>query len=295
MLTIEEMKQRKIQHGYTNTQLSEISGIPVGTINKIFSGQTRQPRRETLLALNRVLEHPSFSYPPISGASEQPSFSYPPISDTSGVFMLRDSAAMVGSSQPAPAGAFDGDWFPGKRQGEYTVDDYLQLPDDKRVELIDGYFYDMAAPRARHQLIVGEIHASLLYQIRQADGSCQVFLSPFDVVLGEDNKTIVQPDVLIICDPSILTEERAYGAPDFVLEVISPSTGMKDYLVKGMKYLQSGVREYWIIDPFKSILLIYYYEKMLPPEILPLKGKVGLRIFDGRIVIDLDEMVKYCM
>ncbi len=128
MLTIEEMKNRKIQYGYTNTLVSELSGVPVGTVNKIFSGETKQPRRETLLALDRVLGGDPVAY-----------------SSTS--FMLRDSSppgsgyrVRPGFSTAAPGGACDGVEIPGKKPGEYTIDDYLALPDDKRVELIDGYF-----------------------------------------------------------------------------------------------------------------------------------------------------------
>ncbi len=277
------MKNRKIQYGYTNTLVSELSGVPVGTVNKIFSGETKQPRRETLLALDRVL-----------GGD--------PVSYSSTDFMLRDSSQpgsgyriSPGLSVAVPGGACDGVEIPGKKPGEYSIDDYLALPDDKRVELIDGYFYDMAGPKIRHQQIIGELLVQLTLQICSKGGSCQVFMSPTDVNLCEDQKTVVQPDLQIVCDPSKITEERVVGAPDFVLEVISPSTGFKDYTIKMHKYQEAGVREYWIVDPMKKRLLIFYFAGEEVPQILTLDGKADLRIFDGEISIDLDALLPYCM
>jgi Uma2 family endonuclease len=120
-------------------------------------------------------------------------------------------------------------------------------------------------------------------------------MSPTDVNLCEDQKTVVQPDLQIVCDPSIITEERVVGAPDFVLEVISPSTGFKDYTIKMHKYQEAGVREYWIVDSMKKRLLIFYFAGEEVPQILTLDGKADLRIFDGEISIDLDALLPYCM
>ena len=303
MLTIDEMKKRKIQYGYTNTLLSELSGVPVGTVNKIFSGETKQPRRETLLALDKLLSADPVAYSSTAfmlRGLEQGSAT-PMTESPSSDFVLRDSASVASSyrirpeiSDSAPGGACDGVEICGKKPGEYTIKDYLALPDDKRVELIDGYFYDMAGPKIRHQQIAGELFISLTLQIREKGGSCQVFMSPVDVYLCEDQQTVVQPDVQIVCDPSKITEKSIVGAPDFVLEVISPSTGFKDYTIKLHKYQEAGVREYWIADPIKKRLMIFYFEGEEVPQILPLEGQAALRIFGGEVTVDLDRIRVYC-
>ncbi|MCD7841088.1 MAG: Uma2 family endonuclease, partial [Lachnospiraceae bacterium] len=132
-----------------------------------------------------------------------------------------------------------------KHQGEYSLEDYLALPDDQRVELIDGVFYDMAAPTLIHQAIGSRVWRSFDAYIGKNLGSCMAFTAPVDVQLDCDDKTIVQPDVLIICEPSKLRRERVYGAPELVVEVLSPSTSKKDRLLKLTKYKKAGVREYW--------------------------------------------------
>ncbi|MCC8049438.1 MAG: Uma2 family endonuclease [Clostridiales bacterium] len=117
-----------------------------------------------------------------------------------------------------------------KRQGEYTLEDYLALPDDQRVELIDGVFYDMASPNYIHQAFGDSLQAVFNDYIRKNHGSCRAF-TPVDVQLDCDDRTVVQPDVLIICDYSKLQKGHVYGAPDLVVEVLSPSTSKKDECV----------------------------------------------------------------
>ena len=116
------------------------------------------------------------------------------------------------------------------------------------MELIDGVLYDMAAPTGIHQVVGGEIHAMLREYIRSKKGRCLPMYSPIDVQLDCDNKTIVQPDVLVLCDTSRLSGNTIWGAPDFVVEVLSKSTRKKDMFVKLNKYMNAGVREYWMVD-----------------------------------------------
>ncbi len=117
-----------------------------------------------------------------------------------------------------------------KRQGEYTLEDYLALPDDQRVELIDGVIYAMAAPNYIHQAFGDSLQAVFNDYIRKKHGSCRAF-TPVDVQPDCDDKTIVQPDVLIVCDRSRFQKGRIYGAPDLVVEVLSPSTSKRDECV----------------------------------------------------------------
>ena len=257
-MTIEEMKQRKLQKGYSYAQISELSGVPLGTVQKIFSGETERPRYATLQALEQVLK------------SE----------DTN--MVLNDSTAdSYGSSQE-------------KKPGDYTGADYFAMPDEIRVELIDGAIYDMAAPDFEHQKIVGEIYRQIANYILENNVQCEAGISPIDVRLDCDDRTMVQPDLLILFDHEKIQNGKVFGAPDFVLEVISPSTKRKDYFKKLEKYENAGVREYWILDPYKKQLLVFFFEGDIYAQRYDLTQPVALHIYEGALKISFDHILKWC-
>ena len=172
-MTIQEMKQKKKELGYTNEMVSALSGVPLGTVQKVFAGATSHPRYETLQALERAFEDGKHN--PESMGEEKVQYNADKISEAVTAYQV-------------------------KKQGEYTVDDYYALPDERRVELIDGVIYDMGAPTSIHQLIVTEIWKILREYIREKAGDCMPIASPIDVQLNCDDKTMVQPDVLVVCD-----------------------------------------------------------------------------------------------
>jgi len=136
----------------------------------------------------------------------------------------------------------------------YTYDDYASWGEDApRCEIIDGVIYDMSAPTMYHQLFAGRFHTQLANFLKGK--KCLAFFSPFDVRLNYDTNDdiVVQPDVLVICDRSkIENGKHCLGAPDFIIEVISPSNTKHDTKIKYQKYLEAGVREYWIADPIEK-------------------------------------------
>jgi Uma2 family endonuclease len=172
----------------------------------------------------------------------------------------------------------------------YTLEDYLKLPDEQRVELIDGVFYDMAAPTTVHQSIAGFLYKKFLDFVMENKGPCFPFISPVDVQLDCDDKTVVQPDVLVVCDRSKYRNGRVFGAPDLVVEVLSPSSRKKDMQIKLAKYYNAGVREYWIIDPEKKLLVQYDMEHLELPVVYNADMEIPVLIWDGTCRIDLKEM-----
>ena len=129
----------------------------------------------------------------------------------------------------------------------YTYADYLTWPDDERWEIIDGEAYAMTpAPTTKHQRIVRKITTRLDHFFNGKP--CEPFMAPTDVLL--DDRNIVQPDILVICDPAKITEKNIQGTPDVVIEILSPTTSVKDRREKKRLYERFGVREYIIIDPF---------------------------------------------
>lgn len=126
------------------------------------------------------------------------------------------------------------------------------LPDGKRAELIDGRIYDMAPPNRIHQKLINQFTKVLGHHIEKNNGSCEVYPAPFAVFLNKDDKTYVEPDISVICDKNKLDNRRCNGAPDFIIEIMSPSSRKMDYSTKNTLYSDAGVREYWIVDPEKE-------------------------------------------
>ena len=153
------------------------------------------------------------------------------------------------------------------------------------MELIDGVFYDMTAPATFHQLMAGELHRQISNFIIEQKGDCVPFISPVDVQLDNDDRTMVEPDVVIVCNPDQIIRRCILGAPDFVLEVISPSTKRKDYTIKLAKYQNAGVREYWLVDPYQKVVLVYFFEDETYPVIYPIDGDIPVNIYEGKLVL----------
>lgn len=141
-----------------------------------------------------------------------------------------------------------------------TIDDIYNLPDGQRAELIDGELYMMAASNRIHQKLVMALSNRIFNYIQGKNGDCEVYSSPFAVFLNADNEIYLEPDISVICDKNKLTEEGCKGAPDWIIEIVSPSSVRMDYYVKLFKYRTAGVREYWIVDPDKNRILVYGFE-----------------------------------
>jgi len=144
----------------------------------------------------------------------------------------------------------------------FTYGDYRQWPDEERWELIDGVAYSMSpAPSSRHQELSRKLERAIDDFL--SGKPCRMFHAPFDVLLpkgdepDDEVETVVQPDIVVFCDRSKITEAGARGAPDLIVEILSPSTSKKDQREKFDKYESVGVREYWVVDPAGKWLCRY--------------------------------------
>ena len=262
-MTIQEMNERKRELGYSYEQIALLSGIPLSTVQKVLGGVTKAPRYETLKALEEVFKEVDWNFD----------------------FMEGEYASMVKEASP---------YGVQKKQGEYTLEDYFALPDEQRVELIDGVFYDMANPTGIHQVLGGELYALFREYIRKNKGDCVPIMSPIDVQLDCDDRTMVQPDVLILCDRKKLVKKGGiYGAPDFIVEVLSPSTKKKDMVKKNQKYMDAGVKEYWMVDPDKKRVTVYLYEDPEVVHMYTFDDEVPVGIFNGECKINFAEIYEY--
>lgn len=180
--------------------------------------------------------------------------------------------------------------MPLPKSDNYTIADIYTLPEGKRAELIDGRIYDMAPPSRIHQKLVSQFTKILGQHIEKNNGSCEVYPAPFAVFLNKDDKTYVEPDISVICDKNKLDDRGCNGAPDFIIEVVSPSSRKMDYSTKNTLYSDTGVREYWIVDPEKQRTTIYRYEEDAAPTVLPFDQTITVGIY-GDLNINIAELL----
>lgn len=180
-----------------------------------------------------------------------------------------------------------------KRQGKYTREDLERLPDGQRAELIDGVIYDMSSPSPLHQLIGGQIFRAFSDYIERKKGFCVPVFAPLDVQLDCDDRTMVQPDVLIVCDREKFQKGIVLGAPDLVVEILSKATRRKDMTIKVSKYAAAGVREYWIVDPDKRKVIVYEFEDEMNVSVYGSGCVVPVGIFGGDCGVDFGEIDRY--
>ena len=150
--------------------------------------------------------------------------------------------------------------MPLPREKFHTIKDIYSLPEGQRAELIDGDMYMMAPPSRIHQKLVMQLSRIISNYVADKGGSCEVYPAPFAVFLEADDKTYVEPDISVICDRDKLNDKGCAGAPDWIIEIVSPSTQRMDYLTKLFKYRTAGVREYWIVNPIKGTVQLYSFE-----------------------------------
>lgn len=181
-----------------------------------------------------------------------------------------------------------------------TYGEYLNWPEDERWEIIDGVLYDMtAAPSTKHQRVSRKL-------IVQIDGllaekpDCEAFYAPFDVRLPEKDESdesvinVVQPDIVVICDPSKIDDKGCRGAPEWIIEVLSPFTASKDHIAKRLLYERMGVREYWLLHPLDEMVTVFTLGNQGKYE-LPVfregKGKLGVSVLPD-LSLDLDAVFR---
>ena len=293
MMTVKELRKRKKELGYTNEMVSEYSGVPLGTVQKIFSGATRNPRIDTLEALEMILKSPlpyEFRYE-ADASSTQVNENAAEYASVSG-FAEKDEKKTIGKRVDF--------WDTGKdpserwpKQGQYTIGDYYAIPDDVRVELIDGVIYDQASPTLNHQIIQGTLFYEFFNCIREHDKPCEVVGAPFGVRLDRDDRTLVEPDLMIVCDMD--TEGTANyldGPPDLAAEIISPSSRAKDCTIKLRKYMNAGVKEYWIVDPKNEKVMVYVFEEDYLPTQYSFDDTIPVGIYGGECSIDFSRIKK---
>ena len=147
---------------------------------------------------------------------------------------------------------------------KYTIKDIELFPEHVRAQIVDGEIFFMQMPTRTHQKINGEMHVRVANYIREKGGPCEVYIPPFAVYFPDDDSTYFEPDLTVICDQDKLDEKGCHGAPDWIVEISSPSTRKLDYTKKLVKYRKYGVREYWIVNPQNRTVTVFIFDKGNP-------------------------------
>jgi Uma2 family endonuclease len=188
--------------------------------------------------------------------------------------------------------------LPLRDPDRHTYGDYRGWPEDQRYELIDGMAYAMApAPNRQHQRLVAELFRVVADALEGS--ACEVNLAPFDVRLpdgdeaDDDIVTVVQPDISVVCDPSRLDDKGCRGAPDWLIEVLSPASAGHDQVRKLAIYERHGVKEYWLVHPVDRVVTLYRLQNGVygRPVVSELKGRSGCRVCPG-VEVDWERVVK---
>lgn len=262
-MTLTELKERKRELGLTNEDIARMSFVPLSTVQKVFGGTVSSPRRDTLEKLSLALQKNGYIDNKVQGIQ----------------YLDR-----VHETEYA--------YNAHKKKDSYTIEDYDEINKTRRVELIDGEIYDMAAPSTIHQAISMNIVTQLMMNKEKCAKDCSIFFAPLDVKIDLDNRTCLQPDILIICDPKKRHRDRIYGPPEFVLEIVSPGNRWYDMQKKLTKYSEAGCKEYWIVDHERNKVIKYDFTQDSLIEVYTLDDKVPLAISDNKCSVDFAEVRK---
>lgn len=251
-MNLEQMRECKHALGYSNETIAELSGVPVATVRKIFGGVTKNPRQKTMEALTDVLQ---------KGMSRGNGIDIAYMNGPGSGIGLPGRSSLYDGIPETAAGVRETSSAYKSQEKVYTMEDIEALPENIRAELIDGKIYYMAAPTRTHQKIAGKMYIMVSNYIEENGGDCEAYIAPFGVYLNADDSVFVEPDLIVVCDPSKMEERGCIGAPDWVVEVVSPSSGKMDYSIKMNKYRISGVREYWVIDAKTRTVVVYLFSE----------------------------------
>ena len=290
-MNLQEMRECKRALGYSNETLAELSGVPLATVQKVLSGITKSPRQKTVEALSKVLG----AGMPAGG---------PAISNYSVQIRRGESSSGIENKTEnifESARSIRTESYPEVFTGirsvvreddrPNTIEDIYALPDGTRAELIDGRLYYIPTPTRTHQKITGEMYLAAAAYIKAYHKECEVYIAPFGVYLNGDDSLYVEPDLSIIRDTSRLSERGCMGAPDWIIEVVSAPSRKTDYAVKLNKYRQSGVREYWIVDPSLRTVLTYVFDddrNVEDADLYPFEAEIESSLFEGLLIRPAD-------
>jgi Uma2 family endonuclease len=298
-VNIKDIRRRKKELNLTTAEIAYRAKLPVSTVSKVMTGETTRPRYITVEKINEVLareemlirvrayidellayikEHPDEDVDQIKFEKEyrrrnnldKSSLPYSKPIDTAVVQPSGNLAIL--------------------RTERVNIEQLLDLEQDRRLELIDGHLIVNEFPGMRHQLLVKNLGKVIDRYIDETGGECLMLNVGANVRLDEDDYNLVGPDIVVLCDSNKVEELGIIGAPDWIIEVVSPSSRGRDYKLKMCKYINAGVREYWIIDPEKEKVTTYIEGEPTMAYVYGFDDDIPVYIYEGKLKICIREM-----
>lgn len=301
-MEIQELKKRKKKLKITTADLACMAGLPVSTVSKIMTGETKNPSYITIERIDRALLHEEMIRR-IQAYREAISRYYNSIQASDDIVLdyiefekkYREEHNL--NNAPIPFAISMDDLKSANMESDVsgntvkkneirmTIGDLAKLGDDRFLELIDGNIIIGQAPNIKHQMLVQSIGKTIDKYIDDNNGKCRMFNVGINVQLDEDEYTLTIPDIVVLCDDSKLSDSAIIGAPDFIIEVVSESTRRIDYNLKMHKYMAAGVEEYWIVDPYKERVTVYIAGEPMLAYVYSFADQIPMGIYEGRLEI----------
>lgn len=291
-MTVEEIRKRKKRLKLTTQQLAILAELPLGTVSKILTGETKNPSYLTIEKLEATIEkeemlarveayqkamHQYFlEHPEDEGNQKKFEEIYRKIN------RLNDAPipyAVPREEESAMYGSL------ALQDQRITINELSKMGESRDLQLIDGQLVVSEMAGVSHQRMVKRLGRSISDFVEKKQGTCEVFDVGVNVYLDEDEYTLVIPDLAVVCNPSQITERGVVGAPDWVIEVVSPSTRQNDYHKKLHKYMDAGVREYWIVDMDRHMVSVCINGEPMQVTIYSFDDEIPVHIYGGELCI----------
>lgn len=296
-MDINDLRKRKKDLKFTTAQLAYLAELPVSTVSKIMTGETKNPSYITIEKIDKVLlreemirrieEYKKALAEYCKSLDDQEKYDIVQFEkDYRKANNLNDDP--IPFAKPVTRDGNTAGNLAVSGNSRVTIDQLSLLGEDKSIELIDGKLIFGQAPGLQHQMIVQNIGESIAAFIKKNKGKCRMFNVGVNVAIDEDEYSLLIPDLVVVCDESKLTEFGINGAPDFVVEVISKSTKHLDYNDKMHKYMHAGVREYWIVDPGKEMVTVYIEGEPMMAYVYSFSDQIPVGIYEGELKININ-------
>lgn len=293
-MTIDEIRAKKKALKLTTADIAYYTELPVSTVSKIMTGETKNPSYATIEKISRFIENEEFKARVDAYFKVLKKYmAEHPDEEVNQYEFFYKYAEEHPFHEERPEKDYD---FPFVRNlaladmKGFTIEDIQNLGETRNVELIDGCVIYNDLPKTNHQILVQNMGRKIDKYIDSNQGACMMFNVGVSVRFINNDHDYLIPDIVVVCDKDKIDSDGIYGAPDWVIEVSSPGTKPRDNGVKLQKYMSYGVREYWIVDQEKRRVTVYLGEE---PEMLHIYGfddEIPVHIYDGKLKIRISDL-----
>ncbi len=298
-MDLESLRERKKLLKMTTYDLAALADLPVSTVSKIMTGETKNPSFVTIEKLDRTLWQEELKFrlrDYIRALDEYMNNTLPEEvnqkdfeSEYRKKHNLSDGPIPFATPLDSKTG-YEGS-LALKRDKRVSFPDIKDLDEKGHIELLKGTIFYNNFPSMYHQIIVQKVGRYIEDYILRNRGKCKMFNVGINVFLCEDDYTVLGPDIIVNCDDARIKDNGIVGAPDFVCEVVSPGSRHRDYNEKMHAYMEYGVREYWIIDPEKERVTTYIEGEPMLAYVYSFEDEIPVYIYDGELKICIQDVV----